>query len=416
MFARIFSGTLSLVMVTLAMVALGMFTSVALAQTAPTGSNSGSGAWRTGGTATIKARGGTDRLATQPRGAYGTTRSQSQAFGGNSTSAPNTLPNNHGQVSRQYDISAYTSRLASKTQPEQAIVDWILRETGYEAWHSEPFGFLSANERSLWVYHTPEMQAVVADIVDRFVSRQAESQIFSLRVVTIGDPDWRSKAMRLMKAIPVQTQGLQGWIMPKEDAALLLAELRNRNDYRDHSSSQLLVRNAETTTVASIRTRAYASGITPRATAWPGYEIETSTVEEGYSLEFSPLVALDGRTVDAVIKFRLNQVEKMHPVMINVPSPVAPKQRAKVEVPQMTTSVMHERFRWPADHILLLSVGMVAAPGPPKPNPIATALALPKSPSRADSLLFVECKSDASGLLAPAATTPRTAGGSGRRY
>ena len=326
------------------------------------------------------------------------------------------MPNNQGQFSQEYDISAYTTRLSSKTQPEQAIVDWILRETGYEAWHSEPFGFLHANNQSLWVYHTPDMQAIVADIVDRFTNVEAETQVFNLRVVTISNPDWRAKAMRLMKSIPVQTQGLQGWIMAKEDAGLLMAELQKRTDYREHSSSQVLVPSAETTSLSSIRTRAYVSGIIPRATAWPGYEVETSNLEEGFSLDFSPLVSVDGRTVDAVIKFRLNQVEKMHSVMINVPSPVAPKQRAKIEVPQMTTCVMHERFRWPADHVLLLSVGMVAAPVPARPNPIATAFAMPTSPARADSLLFVECKTDSSGLLPSTINSPRSAGGSRRRY
>ena len=38
-----------------------------------------------------------------------------------------------------------------------------MRETGYEAWHSDPVGVLSASQRSLRVYHTPQMQAVVMD-------------------------------------------------------------------------------------------------------------------------------------------------------------------------------------------------------------------------------------------------------------
>ena len=35
---------------------------------------------------------------------------------------------------------------------------------------------------------------------------------------------------------------------------------------------------------------------------------------------------------------------------------------------------MHERFRWPTDKVLLLSMGVVAAPGPTKENPITDAV------------------------------------------
>ena len=88
------------------------------------------------------------------------------------------LPNDHGQVWREYDITPYTLRVTDTAQPEQAIVDWILRETGYEAWHSSPVGLLSADRKTLRVYYTPQMQAMVADIVDRFVNKQAESHGF----------------------------------------------------------------------------------------------------------------------------------------------------------------------------------------------------------------------------------------------
>src|SRR5690242_9646078 len=34
------------------------------------------------------------------------------------------LPNDQGQVWREYDISAYTARVRDVARPEQAIVDW----------------------------------------------------------------------------------------------------------------------------------------------------------------------------------------------------------------------------------------------------------------------------------------------------
>jgi hypothetical protein len=70
----------------------------------------------------------------------------------------------------------------------------------------------------------------------------------------------------------------------------------------------------------------------------------------------------------------------------------------------MTSSNLHERFRWPTDKVLLLSLGVVATPGPTKDNPITDAvtdtLPMLKSPPRADALLFIE----SAGTNAPAAT------------
>ncbi len=146
------------------------------------------------------------------------------------TAGSGTLPNDQGQVWREYDISSYTARVTTTKRPEQAVVDWILRETGYEVWHSEPFGILSASPRSLRVYHTPQMQAVVADIVDRFVSSEAETRTFSLRIVTIDNPNWRVAAHRTLRPIPAQTPGVSAWLLPKEDAAVLLGALQHRSD------------------------------------------------------------------------------------------------------------------------------------------------------------------------------------------
>ncbi len=105
------------------------------------------------------------------------------------TPGPNTLPNDAGQEWRDYDISPYTARVTSTNRPEQAIRDWILRETGYEAWHGDVVAVLRADHRTLSVYHTPEMHAVVSEMVDRFVNTEAESQAFGMRVITIGRPE-----------------------------------------------------------------------------------------------------------------------------------------------------------------------------------------------------------------------------------
>ncbi len=319
-----------------------------------------------------------------------------------------TLPNDHGQIWREYDISPYTLRVKNSAHPEQAIVDWILRETGYEAWHSTPVGLLSADRKVLRVYHTPQMHTVVANIVDRFVNSLAENHGFGLRIVTIRNPNWRTRALPLMKSLPVQSPGVQGWMLAKEDAALLMSELKRRTDYREHNPPHQMVQNGQSLVISTMQSHSYTKGIIRTQQTWPGYQPELGQLDEGFSLEFNPLLAMDARTVDAVIKVRLSQVEKMLSVKLEVPSTVAPNQRAECQVPQMTMVQLHERFRWPADQVLLLSMGVVATPGPKKPNILTDSLPLlPKSAPRADALLFIESKGPVAPTLpgAPRAAT-----------
>lgn len=308
------------------------------------------------------------------------------------TQGPAALPNDAGQVWREYDISPYTLRSTATARPEQAIVDWILRETGYETWHGDPLAILSASPRALRVYHTPETQAIVADIVDRFVSSEAESQAFALRLITMDHPNWRARAASMLRSVPVQTQGLQAWLAHREDAALLLAELRRRSDYREYGSQHVLVNNGQTSVINFGTPRSYVRQVLLQPQAWPGFQAEPGQFDEGYSLEFSPLMALDGRTIDAVVKVGIDQLEKLVPVMIDVPTPAAPRQRTRIDVPQTVQYRMHERFRWPADEVLIVALGVVPSPVSTPDTVLGLPLPLPATPDRAELLLVVESK------------------------
>jgi hypothetical protein len=310
------------------------------------------------------------------------------------TSGNGSLPNESGQLYREYDISPYTARITTTKRPEQAIVDWVLRETGYEAWHSEPLAILSATARTLRVYHTAQVQSLVGEIVDRFNSSEAETQSFSIRVITADSPDWRVRVQRLLTPAPIQAQGAQAWVLEKEAAAVVLNELRRRSDYREHNSPQLLVQNGQPAVVSAMRGRNYVRDVKLRADAWPGFEPETATVDEGFSLEFTPLLSVDGKTVDAAIRCDVDQVERLVPVTLTVPTTVAPRQSTRIEVPQMARMRFHERFRWSADRILMVGLGVVPVPVPRDAKPLVPGLPLPISsgPPRADLLLLVESR------------------------
>jgi hypothetical protein len=307
------------------------------------------------------------------------------------TPGPGTLPNDAGQEWREYDITPYTARVTSTVKPEDALRDWILRETGYEAWHSQPLGILSVDSRRLIVYHTPAMHAVVQDIVDRFVNSEAESHVFGMRVITLRSPDWRSKHHPVMHAVATQSQGVQAWLLAKEDFALMVADIRRRSDFQEHGTPHLMVNNGQSKQVSASQSRNYIRDVVLKADGtWPGFEPVMGQYDEGFKLEFSPLLSLDGRVVDAVIRCDIDQVEKMIPVMIDVPTPAAPRQRQKIEVPQPISARLHERFRWPVDQVLLISLGVGPTPVPDAPGTLNVPLI--SGPPRAELLIFVESR------------------------
>jgi hypothetical protein len=77
-----------------------------------------------------------------------------------------------------------------------------------------------------------------------------------------------------------------------------------------------------------------------------------------------------------------------------------------IQVPQLVSWRLHERFRWPSDHVLILSCGVVATPTNDKSAmPLLGPLV---SSNRADALLFIEPISGAVAL--PTTTLPNLPG------
>src|SRR5690606_27841985 len=197
-----------------------------------------------------------------------------------------------------------------------------------------------------------------------------DSQAFTMRVVTISDPNWRSRAHRVLQPVPAQTPGVQAWLLKREDAALLISELSKRTDYREHSSPQLLIGNGETHVLSRTRPRSYIRDIKMVPNVWPGFEAQADQIEEGFAVEFSPLLTQDGKMIDAIFQCHIDHVEQMAPVLIDVPTPLAPRQRTKLEVPQVSQFRLQERFRWPVDEVLLIGLGVVPAPFSVEGNPL----------------------------------------------
>jgi hypothetical protein len=297
------------------------------------------------------------------------------------------LPNDAGQVWREYDLTPYTSKIPNVDKPEQAVIDWILRDTGTETWFGTPLGILSANKSTLRVYHTPDVQEVVKGMYDRFMATSAGANRLHVRVITINNPNWRSRAMALLKPVDVKSTGVEAWLVSRESAALLLGEFRKRADYREIAAPVVDIPNGQSYPLGLTRPRQYVRSIRPKA-EFPGYEADQATIDEGYSLTISPLTSVDGRALDAVVKCNIDQIEKMIEVPLDIPVPLGQPQRMSIQVPQIVSWRLNERFRWPSDQLLLLSCGVVATPTNEKGSlPVLGGLV---GTNRADALLLIE--------------------------
>jgi hypothetical protein len=317
------------------------------------------------------------------------------------------LPNEHGQVWREYDISPYTNRVRDADKPEQAVIDWVLRDTGTAVWFAEPLGILSANRTTLRVYHTPEMQQKVREVVERLVATGAESHALGVKLTTVSSPNWRARAFSLLNPVEVKSPGVEAWLLSRENAAVLYEQLKARGDFREHSTPQTQVQNGQSQTLARKDPRTYSRGVQVK-NAFPFYDLIPGKVDEGYSLTISPLMSLDGNSVEAAIECQVDQVEKLVPVTIEVPIGKQ-SQRVQVQVPQMVSWRLSERFRWPADQVLLLSCGVVANPAGAVGGPLGPLLSPIGAPtSRADALLLIEHRGSASegGASGVAASLP----------
>ncbi|GAB5403527.1 MAG: hypothetical protein Aurels2KO_17580 [Aureliella sp.] len=330
---------------------------------------------------------------------------------------PPKLPSDSGQIWQEYDLRPYTKELESIDRPHQAIVDWILRETGTDAWFTDPFGFINADRNTLRVYHNRAMQDVVRGVYERFANGTTQPQLYGLKIMAVGNPNWRTRASTLMNTVQAQSPGVQAFLMSKENAALLLSLLRGRADYREISSLDMVVHNGQAQMFQQVRGRNFIQDYKPAAGAWPPYMPSTGEIKEGYQLQLSPLLSLDQKSVDLVVKCNIDQVERLSKVNLELPLTTGQIYNGQINVPQVASWRLHERFRWPSDQVLLLSCGVVAAPQGAANSTLlgqsGNLLGLGKvlSPvgNRADALLMIEYRGDASSRVVPSPAADRVA-------
>ncbi len=314
------------------------------------------------------------------------------------------LPRDGGQIWQEYDIRPFVTRVRGLENPEQTIVDWILRETGTEVWFRPPAGVLTAEPEKVRVYHTPEIQAAVAGVIERFVRPDLTSHSVGVRLITLESANWRSLALPYLQPVEVQTPGVEAWLITKEHAAMMRANLKGRVDFREHNSASVRIQHGQSHTIEQRIPRSFPQRISLTPHQYPGYQVQMEEISEGFSLRISPLASPDGRTMEVVIQCSADQIEELTPLPIDLQAAgIAAAGPVEIQVPQIASWRLHERFRWPIDDVLVISRGRVAMPGLKQSNWVSMTALTGVGAPRADALLMLECRTESSaGMAGPA--------------
>lgn len=325
------------------------------------------------------------------------------------------LPATEGQIWLEFDISSYTQpRRINGAEPQNVIVDWVLRGTPKDAWHGKPFSILSADNYKLYVYHTKEMQNRVAEIVARFVNPAMEKETYGLRVISLGSTGWQSRFQMALQPIAVETAGVQGWLVNREDVAKIQTELARRSDFKEHCPNTAFY-NGQIINASSKQQRAYAKSLKPAVQGSVStYNTEQGVIEEGYDISLAVLGDSDNARAVIKLKCKVTQLEKLHSVVVSTGSGSL-SQRIPLETPQIASFEVDEFLAWPKDKVLLLDLGMVPMPAANVQKDGTFFSSLSKvtgaSGTRANVLVFVEARgqiAQPSGPVGAAGTTNTT--------
>lgn len=313
------------------------------------------------------------------------------------------LPDSAGQIWREYDITPYTSELSNIEKPEEAVLDWIVKETGTKTWFGGDLALLSVDEKKVIVYHTPEVQSVVKSLIDRFNRTRAQNQVFEVNLVTVNNPNWRATAYPVLQPIDLRSPGIEAWLVSKENAALLQNQLSRRGDFKRHSGGRVAAPDGQTFVLEKSEPVSFVQALQWAPGQIPNYQPKTETINEGYRLALSCLTSIDNQTIEAIIDCDVDQVEKLTPVKVDVPARGGVLTQLDLNVPQLVSWRLNERVRWPADQVLLLSCGIVASPEAEQnlPRGAFNMLSRFQASKRTNALLFIEFRGPQSGSTVP---------------
>ncbi len=268
--------------------------------------------------------------------------SNQASLGAKRTGGAPPLPTNAGQYWEQYDLKPYTKELTGVDRPHQAVIDWILRDTGTDVWFTEPFGFINADRDTLRVYHNEQMHKLVRQSYERFVNGTTVPQLYGMRF----DCGWQSQLAHARPHVAQERPSSIGW-----RASVLGHQGKQCTAHGHVAWSQRFQRvanvsvttyNGQPQVLEQLRTRNLCASF-KLCRVGPALLADDWRNPRRLSLQISPLINLD-KTIDIVVKCHIDQVERLSNVTLDLPLPTGQTHSGQIQVPQMASWRLHERF------------------------------------------------------------------------
>ena len=196
----------------------------------------------------------------------------------------------------------------------------------------------------------------------------------------------------MLQPIEVQSPGVEAWMITKENAAQLISQLKRRPDFKEHGTGRISHHDGQTVSLKNTHPVQFVRNLRWVSNAVPNYQPLMTNIDEGYALEISSLSSIDGKTIEASIKASVDQVERLNTVKVIVPGVGGATNRVNLQIPELVSWRVQERFRWPNDQVLLLSCGVVASPesATTHSDGVLQSLLGGAARQRADALMFIE--------------------------
>jgi hypothetical protein len=268
------------------------------------------------------------------------------------------LPPDAGQSWRTFDISRYTGLGHAVSNPQEGIVEWIFRRTGTAVWHGDKIAVLSAGKSQIRAYHNPRILKTVSEVVRLFTDSTADVLSIRVRFIAASDTKWRYLVFSRLQPIGGGPHGQQIWTLKSEEAAQILAQLQIYQGFKPLLDERFKLINGQTLKVHTFDTVDYVSGFQRDRAASLGVQQAAGQLEEGIDLRLSPLLEVDGDTVEAAIDLKVTTVKLLHHTRILTRREVGSGELS-VDVPEVMGTRLNQTVKnWPLGQTLLISAGI----------------------------------------------------------
>ena len=251
----------------------------------------------------------------------------------------------------EYDIRSYTGRFQNPEEAQKAIRDWILRVTSPETWHDNEVAAFTIDREKVKLYHNPEVRQQMDNLLGRFVHYNPGTFHCRIWVLNVEDLSWRRDFLATLKPLPVKEPGRQAWLVPEIQVAQLLTQVKQAKQSVGLTNPRFVVENGTTSIVnwqpKKVGTYEHIASIESEGDV----STQTELANDGIEMVFSPLITIDGN-IEMDLEVMLRKQDRTRTIKVDTVG------KPRVQIPEIHSAMLKERFVFEPGQNLLLSFGL----------------------------------------------------------